>query len=274
MVATWVGHATRAGADAGPQHPDRPGLERTPPGRSASARSAWPRPASRFDDLPQDRRRAAQPQSLRPYGPGDAEAAVGPRPAADRHQPGNDAILRGAGLEARALDWGGQRRGARRASTVDRHAQPPLGQPLVHRPQPRACGRASSCALPGGNLFFAGDTGLGDGELGGRGGGARADPAGADPDRRVPLRARADGHRQPHRARSTRSRCSAGSARRRAMPIHWGTFRLSYEGYDTPPKLLAAGDALRRVERDSGVPVGMPQTIETQPRPRAGRAGR
>ena len=25
-----------------------------------------------------------------------------------------------------------------------------------------------------------------------------------------------------------------------AIPIHWGTFRLSYEGYDTPPKLLSA----------------------------------
>ena len=24
------------------------------------------------------------------------------------------------------------------------------------------------------------------------------------------------------------------------MAIHWGTFRLSYEGYDTPPRMLAA----------------------------------
>jgi L-ascorbate metabolism protein UlaG (beta-lactamase superfamily) len=37
----------------------------------------------------------------------------------------------------------------------------------------------------------------------------------------------------------------------RAIGIHWGTFRLSYEAYDTPPKLL------REVMRCRGYPAAL-----------------
>src|SRR3546814_4497684 len=48
-----------------------------------------------------------------------------------------------------------------------------------------------------------------------------------------------------------------------AIPIHWGTFRLSYEAYDTPPRML---DLFVRCaglspERFSGKVIGRPMNV-------------
>jgi hypothetical protein len=53
-----------------------------------------------------------------------------------------------------------------------------------------------------------------------------------------------------------------------ALPIHWGTFRLSYERYDTPPKLLAAVTACTGQEGFGAVPIGVPQEIAPYRAPR------
>jgi L-ascorbate metabolism protein UlaG (beta-lactamase superfamily) len=41
-----------------------------------------------------------------------------------------------------------------------------------------------------------------------------------------------------------------------AIAIHWGTFRLSYEGWDTPPRLLAAAEACTGQRGFSAVRIG------------------
>ena len=94
----------------------------------------------------------------------------------------------------------------------------------------------------GGNLFFAGDTGLGDGGWADE---ARAlgpirlalIPIGAF--RFVPGQMASGSHIGPVDAIEVVRRLGAG----RALAMHWGTIRLSYEGWDTPPRLLR--EALR-----------------------------
>ena len=162
---------------------------------------------------------------------------------------GNDAILRSAGIAAVAADW-------RRAITVE-------GRPRVDathywtRPirvhvtrnhhwssrwftdRNRALWSSFVVELPGGNLFFAGDTGFGDGRWPAE---ARAlgpirlalIPIGAF--RFTPGQMDSDSHIGPVQAAQVHARLGASTS----IPIHWGTFRLSYEGYRTPPALLRA----------------------------------
>ena len=58
----------------------------------------------------------------------------------------------------------------------------------------------------------------------------------------------------------------------RSMPIHWGTFRLSYEGYATPPRMLAA--AMRCTGGGGFAParIGVPFDVPPYTVPTAGRA--
>jgi hypothetical protein len=46
-----------------------------------------------------------------------------------------------------------------------------------------------------------------------------------------------------------------------AIAIHWGTFRLSYEGWDTPPRLLAAAEACTRQRGFAAVRIGRTMEI-------------
>ena len=103
----------------------------------SSARPGSAQPGVRFEDLPRDRPRPRQPQSLRPYGPADAPAPLGARPAADRHQPRqrHDPARRGGGVGGSRLGRAGLRTPRHRG---DRRAQPSLGLALGHGPQPRA----------------------------------------------------------------------------------------------------------------------------------------
>ena len=56
-----------------------------------------------------------------------------------------------------------------------------------------------------------------------------------------------------------------GLGRPQAIPIHWGTFRLSWEGYDTPPVMLKAMLGCARVEPKRFAAVRIGQAVEVPP---------
>ena len=108
--------------------------------------------------------------------------------------------------------------------------------------------------LPGGNVFFAGDTGMGDGLW-------PAEAAALGPIRLalIPIGAfrfvsgqmESGSHVGPVAAVEIYRRLGAAHA----VPIHWGTFRLSFEGYDTPPRMLA--EAVRCTGQTGFAPVAI-----------------
>ncbi len=128
--------------------------------------------------------------------------------------------------------------------------------------------------LPGGNLFFAGDTGLGDGRWpaeAARLGPVRLAliPIGAF--RFAPGQMASGSHIGPIYAAEVHDRLGASTS----IPIHWGTFRLSYEAYRTPPELLRA---TLRCTRQTGFdpvqigrPVEVPAIAARPPRPASPR---
>jgi L-ascorbate metabolism protein UlaG (beta-lactamase superfamily) len=148
---------------------------------------------------------------------------------------GNDTILRGRGIEAVALDWGGRRRiGANAEVIVERnhHWGSRWGTD-----RNRALWSAFTVKLPGGNIFFAGDTGWGDGgwvsEAARRGPFRLAIiPIGAYEPRNVMQ----NNHVDPEEA----VRIFEMLRPARALGVHWGTFQLTFEAIDDPPKRLAA----------------------------------
>ena len=177
--------------------------------------------------------------------------------------PGNDAILRSAGIGAVAADWGravavpaGQRAGPVRVHVTRNHH---WGSRWF-ADRNRALWSSFVVELPGGNLFFAGDTGMGDGRW-------PAEAAAIGPIRLalvpigafrfVPGQMESGNHIGPIQAAAVAERLGA----RTAIPIHWGTFRLSYEGYRTPPDLLRAVTACKRQPGFAPVPIGRPQEI-------------
>lgn len=150
---------------------------------------------------------------------------------------GNDRVIAQAGVPARALDWGQRlavRPGIEVAVTRNHH-----WSSRWFTDRNRALWSSFVVRLPGGNFFFAGDTGAGDLRW-------PAEAAALGPVRFAALpigafRFRAgqmgiDSHVGPYDA----IRVWQGLGQPEALPIHWGTFRLSWEGYETPPRLLAA----------------------------------
>jgi L-ascorbate metabolism protein UlaG (beta-lactamase superfamily) len=162
---------------------------------------------------------------------------------------GNDAILRSRGIESVARDWGGRVRGHGAIDVIVTRNHHWDSRWLTDRN--RALWSSFVVKLPsGGNLFFAGDTGLGDGKWpaeAARYGPIRLAliPIGAF--RFVPGQMGIGSHIGPIDAATVFQRLGAA----RAIGIHWGTFRLSYEAYDTPPKLL------REVMRCRGYPAAL-----------------
>lgn len=193
---------------------------------------------------------------------------------------GNDAILRSNGIAAQAADWG-------RAVTV--RGRPDLGAGhwpgvvRVHvnrnhhwgsrwfRDRNRALWSSFVVTLPGGNLFFAGDTGMGDGRWpaeAARLGPVRLAliPIGAF--RFVPGQMQSGSHIGPIYAAEVHERLGASTS----LPIHWGTFRLSYEQYRTPPKLLRATLACTGQTGFEPAQIGRPRDIPPYRPPAPGRA--
>jgi L-ascorbate metabolism protein UlaG (beta-lactamase superfamily) len=152
---------------------------------------------------------------------------------------GNDSVIGQAGVKAIARDWGG-RVGVRPGIEV-----------IVNRghhwdsrwfsDRNRALWSSFVVRLPGGNLFFAGDTGAGD-----FGWADKARSYGPIRLALIPIGAfrfaagqmAAGSHIGPVDAVEVYRRLGAA----RAIGVHWGTFRLSYEAWDTPPRLLAAAE--------------------------------
>ena len=240
MVATWIGHASYLVQTAGiniltdPIWSDRAGPFGIGPRRVAA-------PGIGFDDLP---RIDLVLISHNHYDHLDLETL---RRLWDRDRPiivtslGNETILRSAGIEAVALDWGGRlplRRGIEVAVNRNHH----WGSRWF-TDRNRALWSSFVVRLPGGgNLFFAGDTGFGDGRW-------ANDAAALGPIRLalIPIGAfrfapgqmETGSHIGPAAAVDIFSRLGAS----RALAMHWGTFRLSSEAWSTPPRLLV--EALR-----------------------------
>ena len=148
---------------------------------------------------------------------------------------GNDAILKAHGIAATAGDWG------------TRVAVRPGVELLIERnhhwgsrwgtDRDRALWSAFTLRLPGGNLFFAGDTGYGDG--------AWIRQAAAHGPFRfaiIPI-----GAYEP-RDFMQAHHIDPGEAMRvyealhpvMGLGVHWGTFQLTFEAIDDPPRRLAA----------------------------------
>jgi len=264
MVATWVGHATVLVQTAGlniltdPVWSDHAGPFGFGPGRVAA-------PGIAFDDLP---RIDVVLVSHNHYDHLDLATL---KRLWDRDRPaivtslGNDALLRSVGVESIALDWRGRsevrRSGSHaRVSVVRNHH---WGSRWF-TDRNRALWSAFVVDTPSGSLFFAGDTGLGDGRWPAEAARAAAGPIrlalipiGAF--RFVPGQMSSGSHIGPIQAAEVFRRLGASTA----IPIHWGTFRLSYEGYDTPPRLLAAAMrcAGQGAQRFAATAIGRPVEV-------------
>jgi L-ascorbate metabolism protein UlaG (beta-lactamase superfamily) len=169
---------------------------------------------------------------------------------------GNDAVM--TGMTSVTRDWGGRvpvRPGIDVIVTRNHH----WGSRWFSD-RSRALWSSFVVTLPGGNLFFAGDTGFGDGQWPAE---ARAYgpirlallPIGAF--RFVPGQLSIGSHIGPPQSAEVFARLGAAHA----IGIHWGTFRLSYEAYDTPPKLLAEVMKCRGMTGFGTVAIGVPTAI-------------
>jgi L-ascorbate metabolism protein UlaG (beta-lactamase superfamily) len=236
MVVTWIGHASVLVQTQGlnilidPVWSERAGPFGLGPKRVIA-------PGVRFDDLPKidlvlvshDHYDHMDLTTLKRLWARDRPLIV--------TSLGNDSILRGAGVPARAFDWGGRVTLKPGIDVVVMRSHHWSSRWFTDRN--RALWSGFTVTLPGGNLYYPGDTGAGD--LGWIDD-ARALgpirlallPIGAF--RFVPGQMAIGSHIGPVDAVEIFERLGAA----RAIPVHWGTFRLSYEAYDTPPRLLTA----------------------------------
>ena len=179
---------------------------------------------------------------------------------------GNDTLLKGVGVPSVARDWGqavAVKPGVEVIVTRNHHWGSRWGTD-----RNRALWSSFVVKLPGGNVMFAGDTGFGDGKWpveAAAYGSIRLAliPIGAF--RFVPGQMGIGSHIGPIDAAEVFVRSRAQSA----IGIHWGTFRLSYEAYDTPPKLLQAVTRCRGISGFGTVPIGR----STEIAPLAGASG-
>lgn len=257
MVATWIGHATMLVQTQGlniltdPVWSDRAGPLGIGPERVAA-------PGVRFADLPKI------DIVLVSHDHYDHLDLATLKRLWDRDRPvivtslGNDAVIGQAGVPAVARDWGG-RVGARDGVDVIVTRGHHWGSRWI-ADRNRALWSSFVVVLPGGNLFFAGDTGPGDLKW--------ADEAAAYGPVRLALipigafrfspgQMVAGSHIGPLDAVEVDRRLDAS----RAIGVHWGTFHLSYEAWDTPPRLLAAASRCAGVRGFDTVPIGRPEEI-------------
>lgn len=203
---------------------------------------------------------------------------------------GNDSVIAATGAKAMALDWGGNATltDTGLENTSDAMRCDPDGACPGDRARifitrnhhwgsrwftdrNRALWSSFVVTLPrGGNIFFAGDTGFGDGLW-------PAEAATYGPIRfaMIPIGAfrfapgqmSSGSHVGPAEAALIHQRLGAA----RSLAIHWGTFRLSYEGYDTPPKMLALAMRCTGGSGFDAARIGVPFEVPVYAPPRAGR---
>ncbi|WP_380783706.1 MBL fold metallo-hydrolase [Sphingomonas sp. R86520] len=179
---------------------------------------------------------------------------------------GNDSVIGQTGADAVALDWG-QRIAIKPGVAVTVTRSHHWGSRWF-TDRNRALWSGFVVTLPGGNLFFAGDSGMGDGQW-------PAEAAALGPIRLalipigafrfVPGQMESGSHFGPVDAVEVHRRLGAT----RSIPIHWGTFRLSFEAYDTPPKML---EAAMRCTGQSGfapIAIGQPADVAAYAKPTA-----
>lgn len=260
MVATWIGHATVLVQTQGLNILTDPIWSDTAGPFGFGARRVTA-PGVRFEDLPKI------DLVLVSHNHYDHLDKATLKRLWERDRPlivtslGNDTVIGTTGAKARALDWGERialRPGIDVAVVRNHH----WGSRWF-ADRNRALWSAFVVTLPGGNLFFAGDTGLGDGrwpEEAAALGPVRLAliPIGAF--RFVPGQMGTGSHIGPADAVRVFDRLRASTA----IPIHWGTFRLSYEAWDTPPRMLDAllrgtgGDAARFAAATPGRALDVP----------------
>jgi L-ascorbate metabolism protein UlaG (beta-lactamase superfamily) len=244
MLATWIGHSTVLVQTAGLNILTDPiWSERASPFSFIGPRRVRA-PGVRFEDLP---RIDLVLVSHNHYDHMDLPTL---KRLWDRDRPlivtslGNDTILRGAGIEAAALDWDGQvRRGAATVRVERNHHW----SSRWGTDRNRALWSAFSVETPAGKIFFAGDTGYGDGRW-------ASDAAKHGPYRLailpvgayLPRDVMQSNHMDPEEAVRVFEALKPG----RAIGIHWGTFQLTFEPIDDPPRRLAAALEARGIPAD------------------------
>ncbi|MES2020575.1 MAG: MBL fold metallo-hydrolase [Pseudomonadota bacterium] len=257
MVATWVGHATVLVQTQGLNILTDPVWSRTAgPLGVGPARVAAPGIA--FDTLPKI------DVVLVSHDHYDHMDLTTLKRLWERDRPlivtslGNDSVIGQVGVPSKALDWGGKiavKPGVEVVVTRNHH----WGSRWF-ADRNRALWSSFVVRLPGGNLFFAGDTGPGDLNWANQAaayGPVRLAllPIGAF--RFAPGQMVAGSHIGPIDAVDAYRRLGASSG----IGIHWGTFRLSFEGYDTPPRLLAAVAEVAGVHGFGTVALGRPTEV-------------
>ncbi|QJU58631.1 Zn-dependent hydrolase [Sphingomonas sp. AP4-R1] len=257
MVVTWIGHATVLVQAGGiniltdpiyAQHSGPFGI--TGPSRVRD-------PGIRFEDLPKI------DLVLISHDHWDHLDTVTLTRLWERDRPlivtslGNDTVIAQAGgAKAVAKDWGEpvQVRPGRTLADGTRIEPIEVIPERVHHwgsrwmaDRNRALWSGFTVTLPGGNLFFAGDTGWGDGSW-------PKDAAHDGPYRLAllpigayqPREMMSGNHIGPVEAVAAFKALGAANA----LAVHWGTFRLSNEGMDEPPALLRKTLAAQHIAPD------------------------
>jgi L-ascorbate metabolism protein UlaG (beta-lactamase superfamily) len=244
MVVTWIGHATVLVQVNGLNILTDPVWSETvspfPPVGPERVRA----PGVRFEDLPKIDLVLI---SHNHYDHMDLNTL---KALWDRDRPaivtslGNDTLLRNKGIEAQAFDWGGSARSNGNCSSGGGCVPWQVTVLRNHHwgsrwgaDRNRALWSAFAVNTEGGNIFFAGDTGWGDGTW--------ADEAAKYGPYRLalipigayePRDVMKGNHINPDEAVALFGKLKPTAA----LGIHWGTFQLTFEGIDDPPKRLGA----------------------------------
>ena len=277
MVATWVGHATVLVQAAGLNILTDPiwSDHASPFPPIGPKRIA--QPGIRFDDLP---RIDLILLSHNHYDHMDLPTL---KKLWERDRPkivtslGNDMILKREGITSTALDWGQSISGAalnglapQAVIQCGNYEHCPDYQVHVTRnhhwgsrwgtDRNRALWSSFVVETRAGNIFFAGDSGAGD-----MGWPYEARRYGPIRLALIPIGAfrfwkgqmQSDAHIGPVQAVELFRRLGASTA----IPIHWGTFRLSYEQWDTPPRMLELALRCEGIERKRFAPLRIGQSL-------------